>query len=123
MTNEELGKTIGNGDKKSRSKAEAAKERNQHEADGWPTVEGRPLVKIQMQASEIIPTGQYANVAVGPAVITAFIDPHNEDGFSEDWKENVTKAVNQLAELVERDVIGVQRNLVLMSLQDQVNDG
>lgn len=122
MTDKELSKTMGNGDKGSRSKAEAATERNQQEAEGWPTVDGRPLVKIQMQASEIIPTGQYANVAVGPAVITAFIDPFTEDGFSEDWKENVTKAVNQLAELVERDVIGVQRNLVLMSLQEQVSE-
>lgn len=122
MTDKELSKTMGNGDKGSRSKAEAATERNQQEAEGWPTVDGRPLVKIQMQASEIIPTGQYANVAVGPAVITAFIDPFIEDGFSEDWKENVTKAVNQLAELVERDVIGVQRNLVLMSLQEQVSE-
>lgn len=91
------------------------------EAEGWPTVNGRPMVKIQMQASELVPTGQYANVAVGPAVITAFIDPLEEDGFSEDWKVNVAKSINQLAEIVERDVVAVQRNLVQLSLEKQVS--
>lgn len=117
----ESGKTLGNSDQKSRSKAESAKERNQHEAESWPTVDGRPMVKIQMQASEIVPTGQYANVAIGPAVITAFIDPFSKPGFSDEWKENVATAINELAEIVERDVVAVQRSLVHMSLQDQVS--
>ena len=113
-------KTLGSGGTKSRSKAESAKERNQHEAESWPTVDGRPLVKIQMQASEIVPTGQYANVSIGPAVITAFIDPENV-GFSDEWKANVAQAVNELAEIVERDVVAVQRNLVHLSMQEQVS--
>jgi len=114
-------KTLGKPDTRSRGKAEAAKERNMQEAEGWPTVDGRPMVKIQMQASELVPTGQYANVAIGPAVITAFIDPENKNGFTDEWKENVATAVNELAEIVERDVVAVQRNLVHLSLQDQVS--
>ena len=121
MTDERLSKTIGKGDKGTRAKAESATERNKQEAESWPTVNGRPMVKIQMQASELIPTGQYANVSVGPAVVTAFIDPDDDTGLSGDWLENVAQAVNQLAELVERDVIAVQRNLVLTSLQEQVS--
>ncbi len=114
-------KTLGKSDTKSRGKAESAKERNMQESEGWPTIDGRPLVKIQMQASELIPTGQYANVAVGPAVITAFIDPASDENFTGEWRENVAKAVNELAEIVERDVVAVQRNLVHMSMQEQLS--
>ena len=121
MTDERTTKTLGKGDKGTRPQAEAAKERNQQEADSWPTINGKPMVRIQMQASELIPTGQYANVSVGPAVVTAFIDPEEPGGLPGDWKENVAEAVNDLAELVERDVIAVQRALVLDSLQEQVS--
>ena len=85
---------------------------------------GRPLARIEFSASELIPTGQYANVSIGPARITAFIDlsRDNDDGeayFSEGERANLVKAVNELAEMVERDVVAVQRNLVLESIQDQ----
>lgn len=121
MTDERLAKTMGKGDKGTRAKAENATNRNKQETEGWPTVNGKPMVRIQMQASELIPTGQYANVAIGPAVVTAFIDPSDSEGMSDEEKENITKAVNDLAILVERDVIAVQRTLVLASLQDQIS--
>jgi hypothetical protein len=117
----EQAKTLGTGDRVTRAKANNAKERNMQESESWPTVDGRPLVKIQMQASELIPTGQYANVSIGPAVVTAYIDPEQPGGLPGDWKENVAEAVNDLAELVERDVVAVQRNLVLQSMQDQIS--
>jgi hypothetical protein len=121
QTDEQMAQTLGKGDKGSRSKAESAKERNQHEAEGWPTINGKPMVKIQMQASEIVPTGQYANVAIGPAVVTAFIDPEQPGGMDATHLENIAEAVNDLAQLVERDVVAVQRSLVQQSLQSQIS--
>jgi hypothetical protein len=98
---------------------------NVTDAESWPrNANGRPMMKISMTASELIPHGQYANVSVGPAQITAFIDPEREieiDGmyFTEKERETVGQALNELAEVVEYDVISVQRNLVLESLQEQ----
>lgn len=121
----------GTADTKSRAKAEAAADRAtaQHpDTDqSWPRgIQGRPMAKIEFSASELIPTGQYANVAVGPARITAFVDLDRgvEDGesyFSSQEQSNLVKATNELAEMVERDVVAVQRNLVLESIQDQLS--
>jgi len=89
------------------------------------------MVKILMTASELIPTGQYANVSVGPAQITAFVDQDrvtlDEHGkeipyFTEEQRGTLAKALNELAEIVEADVVAVQRNLVLESLQEQIGD-
>jgi vacuolar-type H+-ATPase subunit H len=131
--NPRLAKTLGQQDQRSRSKAEQATERTNQQiettdSEAWPRgVNGAPMVKILMTASELIPTGQYANVSVGPAQITAFVDPDrvtvDEDGreiayFSEEQRGTLAKALNELAEIVESDVVAVQRNLVLESLQD-----
>jgi hypothetical protein len=133
--NPKLSKTIGQSDTKSRAKAEQAHERQEISVDvtsmdGWPrNNQGHPLARITMQASELLPTGQYANVAVGPAQITIFIDPESDVEYDEEGKPHLltdeTKQVlavglNELAQIVESDVIAVQRNLVLESLQDQV---
>jgi hypothetical protein len=78
------------------------------------------MAKIEFSASELIPTGQYANVTVGPIRITAYVDlSRNGDGsyFTERERDTLVKAANELAEMAERDVIGVQRGLVLESLQ------
>ena len=108
-------KSMGKSDTQSRTKAEtAAKQANRQqeivEGDGWPrTPGGLPMVKITMVAAELIPTGQYANVSVGPCQITCFIDPDSPAPFSEAQRENMAAALNQLAEIVEGDVVSVQR--------------
>lgn len=134
-SNPRTAKSAGTSDKGSRSKAEKAAERTLAQQPVIVPVneKGKPLAKISFAASELIPTGQYANVAVGPAVIELYIDPdrqidRDEDGnampyFDETQREAIAQAVNEIAELVEVDVIGVQRNLVLESLQGQVSSG
>lgn len=123
----------GKPDTKSRAKADGAADRNvaqQPDTDqSWPRgIRGRPMAKIEFSASELIPTGQYANVAVGPARITAFVDLDHEgdldDGiFSARELQILTQASNQLAETVEGNVVAVQRNIVLESLQEQLSNG
>jgi hypothetical protein len=141
-TDEGTSKSIGSAEQKSRAKAETARKRtaDQNEVavgdapDGVPlNANGRPLAKITLTASELIPTGQFANVSVGPAQITTYIDPdrvleRDDDGnvqpyFSEQEAETYAAALNQLAEIIEIDVIAVQRNLVLESIQEQVTNG
>lgn len=123
----------GTPDTQSRAKADRAADRNaaqQPDTDqSWPRgIRGRPMAKIEFSASELIPTGQYANVAVGPARITAFVDLDHkgdpEDGiFSQRELQILAQAANELAETVEANVVGVQRNLVLESLQEQLSNG
>lgn len=118
-------KTLGKSEPKSRSKANAAKARSNEvnetvDSEAWPrTSDGRPMIKILMTASELIPHGQFANISVGPAQITAFIDPQQGEAFSDEERENMAKALNQLGEVVEADVIAVQRVIVLDSIQQQ----
>ena len=128
-TNPFAAKKIGAAEPKSNAKAKAAKDRTeqhveQHiEASEVPVnANGKPLIKISMVASELIPTGQFANISVGPAQITAYIDPENPEGFSESERENIANSLNQLAEIVEVDVIAVQRALILSSMQEQLKE-
>lgn len=132
-----LTKKQGEGDKGSRKKAEAASERANEEtkriiddsqppdAGSWPVnANGTPMMKAEMSASELIPTGQYANVSVGPARVHFLIDPDrtlrdDEDYFTPAQRATIAKALNEAAELVESDVVAVQRNLVLESMQQQ----
>jgi hypothetical protein len=121
---------VGKSDQGSRPKAEAAEKRAKQQsemvdAEAWPRGKsGRPMAKIEMAASELVPTGQYANVSIGPARITAFVDLDrdvNGGYFTDTERETLTKALNELAEVVERDVISVQRSLVLESMQEQIS--
>lgn len=132
-----LTKTQGKGDKGSRKKAENASEQANDEAkrilddsqapqpESWPVnANGTPMLKAEMAASELIPTGQYANVTVGPARIHFLIDPdrtlrEDEGYFSAAQRATIAAALNEAAELVESDVVAVQRNLVLESMQQQ----
>lgn len=131
-TNPFIAKTVGKPDQQSKQKAGAAmaqaeKVRSTADSDSWPRgVNGQPMMKITMTAAELIPTGQYANVSVGPAQITAFIDTERSAGetyFSQEERETMAKALNELAEIVEGDVVAVQRNLVMESMQEQVTNG
>ena len=133
-TNPFIAKSIGKSDKQSKQKASSAmaqaeKARASADSESWPVgVDGQPMMKITMTAAELIPTGQYANVSVGPAQITAFVDQNRviKDGdayFSDDQRTTMAKALNELAEIVEGDVVAVQRNLVMEAMQDQVSNG
>lgn len=131
-TNPFLTKTSGQGDKGSRGKAEKASERadnevkrSEREMESWPLgSQGTPMMKAEMSASELVPTGQYANVVIGPCRVHFLIDPDrslrdDEDYFSPQQKATIVKALNEAAEMVEADVVAVQRNIVLESMQQQ----
>lgn len=132
-TNPFTAKSVGKPDTGSRAKAKAAADRSEQQVDlaalpdGWPRgINGQPMMRILMTAAELIPTGQYANVSVGPAQITAFVDQdrqlaEGESYFDDQQKSTIAQALNELAEIVEGDVIAVQRNLVMESMQDQVS--
>lgn len=114
----------GRPDVGSRAKGAQAAERAAaaSETDVWPRgLDGAPMTRIEFSVSELIPTGQFANVTIGPVRVTSFVDLNrgNEDMpyYTEQEKDTITKAANELADMMERDVIGVQRNLVLESLQ------
>jgi len=132
--NPRTAKTIGQTDTKSRTKADHAHEQTKEKTDisveeEIPRgVSGKPMMKIFMTASELVPTGQYANVSVGPAQITAWVDPdrvleEGESYFSAQQRATLAQALNELAEIVEADVIAVQRNLVMENLQETVQNG
>lgn len=138
-TNPFISKTVGKGDTGSRKKADAAAEQADREvkrvqqeplesSNGVPVnVNGTPLIQAEMSAAELVPTGQYANVSVGPCRLHFYIDPDRElaDGesyFTEQQRATIAKALNEAAELIEADVVAVQRSLVLESIQQQIGD-
>lgn len=123
--------TMGKGDERSRPKAASAhqravEQRSSVDSEAWPRgSNGRPMAKILMTAAELIPTGQYANVSVGPAQITCFVDldrqlKNGETFFTDTERAAIVQSLNELAEIVEGDVIAVQRNLVMESMQGQI---
>jgi hypothetical protein len=129
-----IAKSISKSDKQSKQKASAAmaqaeKARASVDSEAWPLgVNGQPMIKITMTAAELIPTGQYANVSVGPAQITAFVDTDkavegDDKYFTKEQRETMTKALNELAQVVEEDVVAVQRNIVLEGMQSVVTNG
>lgn len=135
-----LTQTMGSGDKGTRKKAENASERANEDVKGqreqdarvealstgsWPQgSKGTPLMMAEMSAAELVPTGQYANVSIGPCRVHFLIDPDrelrdDEDYFTPQQKATIAKALNEAAEIVEADVVAVQRDLVLESMQQQ----
>jgi hypothetical protein len=111
-------KTLGAAEKGSRQKAESAVTRNDAQATdtGWPTLpNGKPMAKIEFAVSELIPTGNYANVTIGPYRVTMFVDPDAAE-IDEDTLDGLAAQANQLAESSMSEVMGVQRALVLESL-------
>jgi hypothetical protein len=126
-TSKPVSKTIGRAQPKSRAQADAAVARSdevQPASEGWPlTPDGRPMAKLEMSASELLPTGQFANVSVGPGRLTLFIDPQEEGGIRQEEQDTIAKAMNQMSDLIQIDVIAVQRNLVLEGIQsDNTSD-
>lgn len=130
-TNPFISKTVGKPGRQSRQKAEKAADRadeeirSNDEMGRWPQgAKGTPMMRAEMSAAELVPTGDYANVSVGPARLHFLIDPDrelrdDEDYFSPAQRATITKALNEAAEMVEADVVAVQRNIVLESMQNQ----
>jgi hypothetical protein len=123
--------TIGNAAQKSRQKADharqqAEKSREMVDSEAWPRgVNGQPMFKVTMTAAELLPTGQFANISIGPAQITAFVDQDrlladDQGYFTQAQRDTLARALNELAEIVEADVVAVQRNLVQEHVQKQV---
>lgn len=97
---------------KAPNKTERRGERQQIESIHWPVDEdGQPMAQISFCASELIPTGDYANVVVGPVQVTKFVKD-----------ENLAEQMNALAEMVESDCISEQRELVLGQIQAAVQN-
>lgn len=111
-------KTLGRAEKGSRAKAESAQKRTESQAgdSSWPmTADGEPMAKIEFCVSELIPTGNYANVTIGPYRVTMFVDPDQSE-IDEAALDNISNQANQLAQSSFADVMGVQRALVFESL-------
>jgi len=127
-----LSKTLGKGDQGSRGKSQSAQNRAEEQEntvnkdESWPTgATGTPMVKAEICASELIPTGQYANVTVGPVRLSFLIDPDRDldEGqgfFTSKQRERIAQALNEGADIVEGDCVAVQRNLVLENLQENI---
>ncbi len=51
----------------------------------WPRdAFGSPMVKISCAAAELIPTAQFANITVGPIVVTRFVIDASEETLMEE---------------------------------------
>jgi hypothetical protein len=84
--------------------------RQEPESINWPLDDkGEPMAQISFTASELIPTGDYANVVVGPVTVTKFVPD-----------QDLGDKLNELAETVEADCIAEQRGIVLSSIQADV---
>lgn len=70
----------------------------------WPTDEnGDPMVMVSAQASELIPLKKFANVTIGPALVTRFVPEGDES-----VKEGLSKTFADVEE-----VLGVERQAIL----------
>lgn len=80
----------------------------------WPVdANGEPMIQITVQASELIGLQNYSNITIGPANITLFVPKGQEYALEDDDAKALANAVNQLAEIVEVDVIANQRDIAL----------
>lgn len=96
--------------KKSAAKKPAKKARPAVKAKSSVTEVDENVYDITVAASEKIPTGEYANVDVGPVVASHTVVAKDSDELHE--------KLTNLCEVVE-GVVSEQRELVLESLQDQ----
>jgi hypothetical protein len=130
-SNPKLSRTIAQEEPKSRQKAAGAQKRANEvmdttDSDVPRSPSGRPMARALMSAAELIPHGQYANVSIGPAQITDWVDldresweddKGNKHYYTPDEIETMSMALNELAEVVAANVVGVQRDIVLTNLQ------
>ncbi len=105
-----------------RAGTEAAEESERAEgASGrreWPVDQhGDSMVEISFQAHELIGLKDYSNIIVGPARITTLVSRNEPNPFSERQLANIAKGLNDIAEVVEVDVIAEQRGIALGTLE------
>lgn len=58
---------------------ESAEKRGQVESSDWFSRDGRPLVKITCSASELVNTGNYSNVTIGPVQVQRFVEDGDDE--------------------------------------------
>jgi hypothetical protein len=132
-TSPEQSKTLAKPNTKSGQKAKQAADRTQQMVDVAANPKesaeeapvfgpNGPLTKLTFAAAELIPTGDFANVSLGPVVATVWIDPLADDPIPQATLDGIAQAGNKLAETVLRDVCGVQRNIILEALQDEATE-
>jgi hypothetical protein len=97
--------------------SERAAEASEQELTQWPVDEhGDPMVRISMQAMELVGLKEFSNITVGPARAETFVSRNTKNPFSEAQLKNIASAMNQLAELVEVDVVAEQREVALNTI-------
>jgi hypothetical protein len=124
----EVAETLAEPQQQSGPKAKAAVEsanrstRTADPSEAGPVLapSGQPYARVLATASDLIPTGDYANVTIGPAQIMMWVDPGDPNGVSQETLDNLARVLNQLTETVSVDVVGVQRTLVIEGLQQQL---
>ena len=80
----------------------------------WPLDEsGQPMIQVTVQASELIGLEEFSNVTVGPSNITMFIPKGQSHALDDDEAEALASAMNQLAGIVEVEVVAANRDVVL----------
>lgn len=83
----------------------------------WPLdADGDPMVEIAFQAHELIGLKEFSNITVGPAVVRCLVSVNRPNPFTDTQKRNLVNALNEVAELVEADVIARQRAIALNTI-------
>ncbi len=120
-TSPEVSTTISSESTKSRQKANATAKRNEPHIENPLVIDGKRYVEVSFAAAELIPHGDWANISLGPAYIKMLVDPDDPNGIPQEQRENIARAVNEVAETVMGDILGLQRNIVLEALGKDVS--
>lgn len=78
--------------------------------------QGDPMVEISFNATELIGLPNYSNIVVGPATIRTLVSRNVRNPFSDVHLVNIASALNQLAQMVEENVVAEQREIALNTL-------
>jgi hypothetical protein len=84
---------------------------------GWPLdAQGDPMAEIAFQAHELIGLENFSNITVGPAIIRTLVSINKPNPFSQVQLKNIASAINQIAQIVEEDIVAEQRVIALNTL-------
>lgn len=78
-------------------------ERGKTESSEWFSRDGIPLVKITCAASELINTGNFSNVTVGPVSVARFVTDGDDEHLAAEVQR--TQALCEAAVAEERETI------------------
>jgi hypothetical protein len=81
--------------------------------EAWAAADGTPMTLISFSVAETIPTGNYANVIVGPATASKFV-PDGSD-------KELANAIAELAKPVEW-ALGHRRDQILKELSGEAEE-